>query len=663
MEKELSLNVPFQRESMDSKNITGLEEISEGNLSMKDVRRCGVALRADSIRKSANLPSVKEINDAVKMVEDVKDETIFEVQIGESNFLPACFLELGAKVSRAICKIEAEGVNYKGKSGSWEGTGFMVSENILLTNHHVLNSLDVARNATCIFNFQQDENEKMQPTKRFQINPDRLFLTSPIANNGLDFTFVWVDQEPGDEFGFININRDYFKVFVNEVANIIQHPKGNPKSIVLQENKILSQDTTLIHYSSDTEPGSSGAAVFNNAWKLTALHHASKKSSGQGAEADFEFVNEGIKLSAIAVYLENLLQDINLANVARTILSLFNGRDSALGFFGSLGRNEEISIDNIGHETIVNSYKGEDKDLDVAFWNIEWFTKHPEKVEPVAEVIADMNLDIWAFSESAPEVTKKLVEHLKDKYKLDYGWESSEPNAPAGKQTTTVIWNKKTVEGKKEKWADEIEPWFNVKSQDFDELGLEAVEGKVFDRYPGLFYFSSKPNQGNNKIDFYLVPLHLKAMAEGSKRRRMAAQILGAAVHKMIGNGSDVDWVLGGDFNAELATQDFEKLSQSKMVPISAEDENNGAFSYIKGPKSLIDHIFLSANLAKTYNSKDYFILAKEKTIPNYLKNLSDHRPVLIRMSLGAGGLEVKTEAEVKTSIPHDLKSILDTLK
>lgn len=28
-------------------------------------------------------------------------------------------------------------------------------------------------------------------------------------------------------------------------------------------------------------------------------------------------------------------------------------------------------------------------------------------------------------------------------------------------------------------------------SQDLDSLGLEAVEGEVFDRYPGLLYFKS----------------------------------------------------------------------------------------------------------------------------------------------------------------------------
>jgi hypothetical protein len=30
----------------------------------------------------------------------------------------------------------------------------------------------------------------------------------------------------------------------------------------------------------------------------------------------------------------------------------------------------------------------------------------------------------------------------------------------------------------------EIDEWFQVHSEDFDDLNLEAVEGKVFDRYP-----------------------------------------------------------------------------------------------------------------------------------------------------------------------------------
>ena len=71
------------------------------------------------------------------------------------------------------------------------------------------------------------------------------------------------------------------------------------------------------------------------------------------------------------------------------------------------------------------------------------------------------------------------------------------------------------------------------------------------------------------------------------------------------------------------------------MVPLSAEDAAGGAFSYIKGPRSLIDHIFVSPNLAARYGAEDYFVVAAERTFPDYVRDISDHRPVVFRMSLG----------------------------
>src|SRR5262249_6170612 len=136
-------------------------------------------------------------------------------------------------------------------------------------------------------------------------------------------------------------------------------------------------------------------------------------------------------------------------------------------------------------------------------------------------------------------------------------------------------------------------------------------------------------------VDFYMVPLHLKAMAEGSKRRQLASRLLAKAVRLMTekyqrGN----DWILGGDFNAALATDDFKQLLSADFEPMSAADEQAGAFSYIKSPRSLIDHIFLSPNLVRRVNGDAYFIVAKDKTVNNYAARLSDHRPVLVRLSL-----------------------------
>jgi DNA/RNA endonuclease G (NUC1) len=123
-------------------------------------------------------------------------------------------------------------------------------------------------------------------------------------------------------------------------------------------------------------------------------------------------------------------------------------------------------------------------------------------------------------------------------------------------------------------------------------------------------------------------------MSEGWKRRRMASKILAVAIDRRIKEGSDGDWILGGDFNAPLASEDFRALISADMAPLSAQDEAGGAFSYIKRSKSLIDHIFLSPNLAQNYGAEDFFIVAADRSFPSYLKKISDHRPVLVRLSL-----------------------------
>jgi DNA/RNA endonuclease G (NUC1) len=146
----------------------------------------------------------------------------------------------------------------------------------------------------------------------------------------------------------------------------------------------------------------------------------------------------------------------------------------------------------------------------------------------------------------------------------------------------------------------------------------------------------------------------------------MASTILAEAVKKKIEDGAGGDWIIGGDFNAELATDDFAKLSKGGMVPASAVDELDGSISYIKGPKSLIDHIFLSPNLAKRYGPKDYFIVAAEKQFPSYIDEISDHRPVLFRMALNGGqerAAALRLERTDRPAVSPSLRDLQSRIK
>lgn len=562
-----------------------------------------------------------------------EERSILEVQIEEPDFLPSIFLEAGAAAARAVGRLVIRnGTDYTGaeQPNGWMGTGFLVAPGLLLTNHHVLNSPEAAQTATLQLNYRNRLDGSADVTQEFALQPDRLFITSPVRG-GLDYTFVAIDPAVTEEYGFIPMDRRAYVISPSAPGNIIQHPRGRYQEVVIQNNPILSDNGLLLHYLSDTEPGSSGSPVFDNRWRLIALHHASAHNHaglaapGRGPSG---YLNEGIKLSSIAADLES--GRAAGTNYAEQVLAAFGGINSATGFFGTLGRATEAVS---GIEALTDKFRGTDQDVDIGAWNIEWFSnRFPGKVDRVAGVIADFNLDIWALIESSPEAAEALVARLHDKFGLDFGVAHSEPTAPSSKQSTSMIWNKATVDGERLDWDERIESWLDLRSQNFSDDMLEAVHGKVFDRYPGLFRFKVK----NTKFDFLTVPLHLKAMGEGSLRRQIASKILAAAVARMVENGADQDWILLGDLNAEIASNDFGSLAGRGLVPLSAEDEGNQSFTYLKSPyKSMIDHVYVSPNLAKRYGSDDFFVVAADKTYPNYIKEISDHRPIVTRLALG----------------------------
>lgn len=255
-----------------------------------------------------------------------RDGIAFERIIGQSDLLPVNYLDLGTKASRSVCRIQV-----RDEAGRMlgHGTGFLVSPVLLLTNNHVLDRIEYCRRSLADFNFEDDINFIPKDTKTFPLEPDSFFYTSP----ELDFTLVAVrttaiDGTPLDDFGFLRMEEKSGKALLGEYVTVIQHPDGGTKQITLRENEVVDMPDCYIHYLTDTKPGSSGSPVFNDQWKVVALHHAGvQKKNDQGQVLSIDGTvwdpsmgedriaweaNEGIRISSICHHLREKMGTLPL---------------------------------------------------------------------------------------------------------------------------------------------------------------------------------------------------------------------------------------------------------------------------------------------------------------------------------------------------------------
>ena len=212
---------------------------------------------------------------------------VLEKIIGENTLRPIAFLQRGLDVARATAYI-----GVKSEDERWSGTGFLVAEDLLLTNNHVLPSAELSHNALFRFNYEDDFLGHAQPCDEYHTKPDGLFYT----NKELDYTLVQLDGNPGHKWKWLpllprNIRR-------KQRVNIIQHPAGRPKEISFQNNFVEYVGGDVVQYVTSTLNGSSGSPVLNDGWEVVALHHAGGHISEPTTQRRY-FRNEGILVERI----------------------------------------------------------------------------------------------------------------------------------------------------------------------------------------------------------------------------------------------------------------------------------------------------------------------------------------------------------------------------
>lgn len=159
-----------------------------------------------------------------------------------------------------------------GAQGS--GTFFMISRDLLMTNHHVIGTRERAKELFAEFNYELDEAAKEREPTHFALAPQDFFHTDP----GLDFTVIALGAHldgtmQRDEFGIAPLVTED-PHFIDTFVNIIQHPNTERKQIVFRENRLVCHPADYLTYNADALTGSSGSPVFNDDWKVVGLHHS-----------------------------------------------------------------------------------------------------------------------------------------------------------------------------------------------------------------------------------------------------------------------------------------------------------------------------------------------------------------------------------------------------
>jgi hypothetical protein len=235
--------------------------------------------------------------DGGSVVLDLQRNTGLEKVLGTTGVKTLTWYRTGLSRAESVARV-------CDPSGSTVGTAFLAAgesisdrlpadELFAITNAHVISEADSAA-------LYPDEAslgfEAAGLDAVFTIGD--VIFSSP--SNELDVSVLRLQRRPPGLSGLTFARRP---PVLGEDARVyvVGHPRGGGLSYSLQDNLMLDIEIPLLHYRAPTEPGSSGSPVFDDQWRLVAIHHAGglarhRLNGGEGTYA----ANEGISITAIS---------------------------------------------------------------------------------------------------------------------------------------------------------------------------------------------------------------------------------------------------------------------------------------------------------------------------------------------------------------------------
>ena len=195
---------------------------------------------------------------------------------GNADWLPVGFLEDGLRAARAVGRVEHQGRKI--------GTAFLVDSDLVLTSAHVVRDTPVLQEAGVRFSVG------LQAGAHWRYFVQQVAY-SPVEE--LDFALVQLGEPVGEDWAVV-LSQESTRP--DQPANILQYPEGGLLQVALRYNAIVHVGAERLYYVADTERGSSGSPVFDDNWKVIAVHRAGIVDSHRRPVRN---ANQGVPILAI----------------------------------------------------------------------------------------------------------------------------------------------------------------------------------------------------------------------------------------------------------------------------------------------------------------------------------------------------------------------------
>lgn len=184
-------------------------------------------------------------------------------------------------------------------------TAFLISDDVIMTNHHCISTPEDAVGAKVYFNYLSEGEPQTFICEKFISN-----------NKNLDYALLECEGSPGSIYGKVKLSQQ--EPTLSEPIYLIHQncdyyqEKGCRRSKKVSFGTITGLNSVRVYHNADTLPGSSGSPIFSlNSHEVIGLHNSgSGEEESNGRRTGRGKVNLGIKMSQIIAEIQVILPDL-----------------------------------------------------------------------------------------------------------------------------------------------------------------------------------------------------------------------------------------------------------------------------------------------------------------------------------------------------------------